>query len=96
MAKDDDDKVVGGDGLVDGEVTYGEDIKGNSTLDADVGDVDTETNEEVKAEEHSEEQPEEPETPAEDAPEAPAEPETPGEVSDAVAEDAAAEDKPAE
>ena len=26
-------KVVGGDGLVDGETTHGEDVKGNSTLE---------------------------------------------------------------
>jgi hypothetical protein len=26
-------KVIGGDGLVDGETTYGEDVKGNSDFD---------------------------------------------------------------
>lgn len=35
-------KTVGGDGLVDGETTYGEDIKGASTFndDVDAGPVD--------------------------------------------------------
>lgn len=42
-------KVVGGDGLVDGETTHGEDVKGNSTLTQAptvVESDDTESNEE--------------------------------------------------
>lgn len=38
--------VIGGDGLADGETTYGEDIKGMSTYEATANKVVTETDEE--------------------------------------------------
>lgn len=38
-AKDEPRKIIGGDGLVDGETTYGEDIKGNSTHNQDTAEV---------------------------------------------------------
>lgn len=37
--KDEPRKIIGGDGLVDGETTHGEDIKGNSTYDQDTAGV---------------------------------------------------------